>query len=142
MSIYNEVDYSSLTLSDKNVVKYLILYRSKIDFSYNANTNIDINKAGDIFEVNQEVIALYASLDELIRQCNFKEKQMKLLDLLFKGNIVQDIYNMNIGYGKSATYELLNRMIEKIVDKNYQLWKESMRVQGYIKDERGVDGED
>lgn len=132
-----EIDFINFTLSDKNAVKYLILYRSKIDFSYNVNTNLDINEAGEVFEVNQEIIALYASLDETIEKCNFKNKQLKLLNLLFQGNIVQDVCNMNIGYGSSATYDLLNRIIDRIVDKNYELWKNSMKSQGYIKADEG-----
>lgn len=129
-----EREYENLTLSDKNVVKYLILYRSKVDVSYNANTNIDIEKAGDIFDFNQELIALYSSLDITIKLCNFKQKQMKLLELLFEGNKIHDICNMDIGYKKSAAYDLFDRMVDKIVEVNNKLWKESMKVQGYIKE--------
>lgn len=129
-----EREYENLTLSDKNVVKYLILYRSKVDVSYNANTNIDIEKAGDIFDFNQELIALYSSLDITIKLCNFKQKQMKLLELLFEGNKIHDICNMDIGYKKSSTYDLFDRIVDKIVEVNNNLWKESMRVQGYIKE--------
>jgi hypothetical protein len=129
-----EREYENLTLSDKNVVKYLILYRSKVDVSYNANTNIDIEKAGDIFDFNQELIALYSSLDITIKLCDFKQKQMKLLELLFEGNKIHDICNMDIGYKKSATYDLFDRMVDKIVEVNNKLWKESMKVQGYIKE--------
>lgn len=118
-----EREYENLTLSDKNVVKYLILYRSKLDTLY----------AGGTVEFNQELIALYASLDVIIELCKFKEKQIKLLNLLFDGNKIYDICNMNIGYKKSATYDLLDRMVDKIVEVNNQLWKESMKVRGYIK---------
>lgn len=118
-----EREYENLTLSDKNVVKYLILYRSKLDTLYTGGT----------VEFNQELIALYASLDIIIELCNFKEKQIRLLNLLFDGNKIYDICNMNIGYKKSATYDLFDRMVDKIVEVNNHLWKESMKVRGYIK---------
>lgn len=128
-----EREYESLTLSDRNVVKYLILYRSKVDVAYNANTNINIEQAGDVFEFNQELIALYASLDVLIEKCNFREKQSKLLKLIFDGNTILDICSMDIGYTRSATYELFDRMINKILEMNHEMWLETMKIQGYIK---------
>lgn len=128
-----EREYENLTLSDKNVVKYLILYRSKIDVAYNVNININIEQAGDVFEFNQELIALYASLDVTIELCNFKQKQTRLLELLFEGYTLHDICNMDIGYKRSATYDLFDRMVDKIVETNNRLWRESMKSQGYIK---------
>lgn len=128
-----ERDYQDLTLSDKNVVKYLILYRSKVDVVYSANTNINIEQAGDIYEFNQELIALYASLDVTIELCRFKEKQSKLLELIFEGHTLHDICNMDIGYKKSATYDLFDRMVNKVVEANDALWRESMERQGCIR---------
>lgn len=128
-----EREYENLTLSDENVVKYLILYRSKIDVAYNVNININIEQAGDVFEFNQELIALYASLDVTIELCNFKQKQTRLLELLFEGHTLHDICNMDIGYKRSATYDLFDRMVDKIVETNNRLWRESMKSRGYIK---------
>lgn len=113
------------------------MYRSKTDYSYSSNINIDIDGSAEAFEVNQEIIALYASLDSVIERCNFNKRQLKLLELIFKGNIIQDICNMNIGYKKSATYELFNRMIKRIVDENNKVWRESMIKKGYKRDEGG-----
>lgn len=123
-------DYTNFTLSDKNVVKYLILYRNKLDVTYNSNFNIDINLAGDTFELSQEVIALYASLDDTIARCNFKDKSKKLLDLLFMGYIIHDICNMDIGFKRSATYDLFDRMLDRIVKENNVMWKECMIERG------------
>lgn len=128
-----EREFKQLTLSDRNVVKYLIMHRSSVDISYYANFNVDITQAGDVFELNQELIALYSSLDVVIEKCNFKDKQSELLRLIFDGNTLQDICATNKNYKKSATYDLLERMVDKITKKNNELWKESMKVQGYIK---------
>lgn len=127
-----ERDYKDLTLSDRNVVKYLILYRSKVDVAYNTNVNINIEQAGDVFEFNQELIALYASLDVTIELCKFKQKQSRLLELIFEGHTLHDICNMDIGFKRSATYDLFDRMVGKIVEMNHSLWLDSMEKQGYI----------
>lgn len=126
-----EREFKHLTLSDTNVVKYLILYRSKVDIFYNSNINIDVYQAGDLVEFNQELIALYASLDSLIEGCKFKEKQSKLLELIFEGNTMSDIISMDIGYKRSATYDLLDRMVAKIVSINEKNWLNSMDKMGY-----------
>lgn len=128
-----EREWKNLTLSDSEVVKYLILYRSKVDVVYSSNININIGEAGDVFDFNQELITLYTSLDKVIEQCNFKEKNAKLLELLFEGNTLQDIVKMNIGYKSSATYDLLDRMVVKIVSINNKNWKETMKKNGYVK---------
>lgn len=127
-----EREFEHLTLSDEDVVRYLIEYRSKVDIAYGADTNINIYQAGDMFEFNQELICLYASLDNAIEQCNFKEKQTKLLELLFEGNTLRDVVSMNVGYKQSATYDLLGRMIKKIVAVNNANWKDIMISNGYI----------
>ena len=121
-----EREFKLLTLSDINVVKYLIMYRNKVDVGYNVNANININQAGDIFEFNQELIALYASLDKTVEQCSFKEKQLKLLEMIYEGFTLQDICSMDIGYKKSATYDLFYRMTLKIVKVNNENWKKSI----------------
>lgn len=117
----------NLSLSDKNVVKKLIVHRNEIDFLYNTNTSIDINRVGDTYEMSQNIIALYASLDMLIEQCKFNERHLKLLNLIFEGNLIQDICNMNIGYGRSATYDLFDRIVDRIVDKNNDNWRKSIK---------------
>lgn len=122
-----EKEFRQLTLSDENVVKYLILYRSSVDITYNVGLNIDINTAGDMFEFNQELIALYLSLDNIIKKCKFKEKQSKLLELIFEGNSIHDIIEMKIDFTRSATYELFDRMVKKIVKANYNDWEECIK---------------
>jgi hypothetical protein len=128
-----ERDFKHLTLSDHNVVKYLIQFRSKVDVGYGANTNIDIRQAGDTFEFNQELIALYASLDEVIEECKFKEKQTQLLHLIFEGYTLQDICELDIGFRKSATYDMLHRIVKRVVKANDDKWKEAMKNLGHIK---------
>ncbi len=129
-----ERDYEHFTLSDKDVVKYLITSRSKIDLSYGAVVNININQAGDLFDFNQEIIALYASLDSILNRLDLKEKDQKFIHLLFEGNTVADIIKYH-DYPKKTAYRTMDRIIEKITALNEQDWKETMLRNGYIKNE-------
>jgi hypothetical protein len=127
-----ERDFERLTLSDENVIKYLILFRSKVDTSHNSNTNIDINQAGDMFEFNQELIALYSSLDEAVKAVELRDKDLRLLELVFEGHTISDIIK-HYNYPQKTAYRILDRIVEKIVEENNASWRYSMRRQGYIK---------
>jgi len=118
-----EREFEHLTLSDENVVKYLILYRNKVDVGYGANTNIDINTAGDMFEFNQELICLYASLDKLIEKIDLNEKETQFLRLIFEGNTIADVINIHNLYPKKTAYRTLNRIVDAIVLENFTEWK-------------------
>lgn len=124
-------DFENLTLSDDNVVKYLILYRSKVDVAYGANTNININSAGDMFEFNQELICLYASLDQTIKSIELNEKELQFLKLIFEGNTITDVINVYRLYPKKTAYRTLDRIVYRIVEANNEFWRKTMEVSGY-----------
>lgn len=124
-------EYQDLTLSDENVVRFLLLYRSKVDIGYGANTNINIYQAGDLFDFNQEIIVLYASMDELIKKIQLKDKDERFLDLIFEGNTVPDIIE-NYDYPKKTAYRTLDRIISKIVHMNDEDWYYMMGHNGLI----------
>lgn len=126
-------EFEDLTLSDENVVRYLILFRSKVDVNYGANTNIDINQAGDSFEFNSELISLFASLDKLLEQIKLKDKDWEFLKLLFDGYTVGDIIeDKKFNYPRKTAYRTLDRIVAKIVDANDLDWKQMMIKKGYI----------
>ncbi|UUV46163.1 transcriptional regulator [Bacillus phage vB_BanS-Thrax2] len=126
-----EREFENLTLSDENVVKYLILYRSKVDKSYGANTNIEINQAGDSFDFNQELTVLYASLDNVIEKASLTKKQTKLLEMLFEGHTINDTCEL-IGGSRVSMYETLDRMVTRIVNANNELWYYTVGHNGRI----------
>lgn len=121
-----EREYEHLTLSDENVVKYLILYRSNVDVSYGANINVNINQAGDMFDFNQELICLYASLDNIIKRLDLKDKDKELIDLVFNGNTISDVVNGH-GYARKTAYRIFNKVVDKIIELNYKDWKRTVK---------------
>lgn len=118
-----ERDFKILNLSDINVVKYLILYRDKIDLYYGEKTNNFYDHAGNVKELNKELINLYVCLDELIEKCEFKEEQLALLKLLFMGYSFKDIESAT----QKATSRTVKRRFESICksisEMNERLWK-------------------
>jgi len=126
-----EREFEHLTLSDENVVKYLILYRSKVDTTYGANTNIEINSAGDTFDFNQEIVTLYASLDKAVEEALLTQKQEKLLEILYEGNTVNDA-SLLLGQSRIAVFKMLERIVKKIVDADNQMWYYTMGKNGLI----------
>lgn len=118
--------FQTLTLSDENVVKYLILYRDKVDVNYGANINANIDEAGDTFEFNGELITLYISLDETIKKCGFKEKELRFLRYLFEGYTVSDVVKKYKLYPKRTAHRTLNRIIKRILEVNHQEWKKCL----------------
>lgn len=121
-----EREYKNLTLSDENVVKYLITYRSKVDVIYGASTNTNLTQAGDTFDFNQELIVLYASLDMLVAKVKLKDKDKEFLRLIFEGHSVTDIID-TYEYPKKTAYRTLDRIVDKIVEANNDDWKRVMR---------------
>lgn len=126
-----EREFEHLTLSDESVVKYLILNRSKLDVGYGANTNININQAGDIFDFNQEIIVMYSSLDKVIEKSALTKKQKILIDKLFEGNNLNDASKI-LEINRDAVYKMLDRITSKIVTTNNEIWYYTMGHNGYI----------
>lgn len=116
-----ERQFKTLTLADANVVKYLIMFRSKIDPTYGTTVNIDINLAGDTFEFNQELISIYASLDKIVSRDILTIHQRKIVNLLFEGYTVKDISEI-FDENKRSIYNVLDRIVERIVSENNEDW--------------------
>lgn len=126
-----EREFEHLTLSDENVVKYLLQYRSIVDTSYGASININMGEAGDTFEFNQELIALYASLDKVIEKIKLKDRDEEFLKLLFEGYSVSRIID-DFGFPRKTAYRTLDRIISKIIDINDVDWKRTLENKGII----------
>lgn len=129
-----EREFRNLTLSDRDVVKYLILYRNKVDTTYGTSININMYQAGDTFEFNQELISLYASLDKLIQKISLNEKEVKFLELIFDGNTVADVFKVHKHYPQKTAYRVLERIVESIVEQNHYDWEKSLRRNIYKND--------
>lgn len=126
-------EYKNFTLSDKNVVKFLILNRSKLDVTHGANTNINIKEAGDTFEFNQEMVAMYASLDKTVEKSKLTKKQLILIELIYSGHSINDASKiLNLELSAKGAYRMLDRIVDKIVSENNEMWFYTTAKNGFI----------
>lgn len=126
-----EKEYRHLTLSDRNVVKYLIEFRSQVDVSYGATASADIYLAGDMMDFNVELIALYTSLDDILARMKMEDRDRKFITLLFEGHTVGDIIERK-GYPRKTAYRIFERTIDGVVNINKEDWNRCMKFQGFI----------
>lgn len=135
--------YEFVSFSDIECIKGLITKRAYIDGcvdvehvtasnwkkSFGENS---IGYASDyIGDVNQEIIAIYATLDEYIKRIKLTDKQKFLLEKIMIGYSYRDIYDV-YGYDIKNTNRDINIICRKIKYLNDILWKYN-----YIDSRRG-----
>lgn len=121
--------YKDLTLSDIDVVQLLIEYRHKYDKYSGFSSNNFYLEAGEVADVNQEVIATYASLDKLIAQCKLNKEQMKILEMIELGYELKEIAT-ELGYAHSKNVrKRLGTILKNIVQMNERNWRKVIYVQ-------------
>ncbi|NBI28614.1 hypothetical protein ERL59_06565 [Chengkuizengella sp. YPA3-1-1] len=101
-----------MNLSDTNVVKWLILFRDKIDIYYKSNNDNFYINAGNVKEVNQELLNTYIYLDQLIIVSDLTEKQKALIELFYEGFTYRDI-----AYYTKTTAQRIERRLKSICTK-------------------------
>lgn len=123
-----EMFYKDLTLSDIDVVQLLIEYRYKYDKYSGFNTNNFYLEAGEIADLNQEVVATYASLDVLIAGRNFNKEQMKILEMIEHGYVMKEIAEALGLSHEDNIRQRLNKMIRDIANANERNWRKTTYV--------------
>lgn len=118
-----ERDFKILSLSDINVVRWLILFRDKIDLYYNEKTDNFYDHAGNVKGLNGELINLYICLDKLVDKCDFKEEQLALLKLLYMGYTFKDIEDATQQATSRTIKSRFESICKTITEMNERLWK-------------------
>jgi len=122
----HEMKYKQFSLSDKKVIKYLIFCRSEIDMTYGVSNVIDFKTASEVSELNQELIALYSSLDNIISKAQLNDEENKLLLMLFDGYSIMDIIEMGI-MERNKAYRRFHSVVDKIKKQNDIDWLQSTK---------------
>jgi len=120
--------YQDLTLSDIDVLQLLIEYRYKYDKYVGHETNNMFTEAGDVVDVNVEVIATYASLDQLIKQCKFNKEQMKILEMIEQGYVMKEIADELKLRSENNIRSRLDRILRNIAKANEWNWRKSTYI--------------
>lgn len=118
-----ERPYNILSFSDHKVVKWLIRYRDKLDPYYGDILKRDYFSAGNVQDLNQELICTYVYLDELIKMCNFEPVQLKIIKASYEGYTFEQMdKDLKLG-DKRTLWKKFNTICGKIVEANNYLWK-------------------
>lgn len=129
--------FEQITLSDQNVVKWLIMYRDKVDIYYGANTDNFYNNAGNVKELNQALINIYADLDKLIEKCNLTEEQRALIHLLSIGYTFKDIEETSenvTAQNAKRRFDSICKSLTKENDRVWNLWIHSEYIKNNWKE--------
>lgn len=117
-----EREFHNLNFSDTNVIKWLIVYRDKVDVYYGAERDTHYNNAGNVKYVNQELIHIFAYLDELIKQCDFTQEQLKLIHFVSIGYTFKDIEEQSDRKNVKRRFEAICKVISQMNNELWSLW--------------------
>lgn len=113
-----ERDYLNVTFSDVKTVEGLIRFRSVLDPCYLNFQNNYYNDAGNVQDLNQELIVLYVALDKLIEDARLSEQQKYILKKIEEG---YEYANID-GYTHNS-WHVAQDAFKKIVETNKQQWQ-------------------
>lgn len=80
------------------------------------------NYAGNVQKVNQELIALYASLDDTIKKCDFIDNDLNFIKLIQYGFTFDEIAKYKNIDNIRKVKNMFNRICKRIVKKNNEMW--------------------
>lgn len=118
-----EREFKTLSLSEANTVKWLLMFRDKVDEYFGEKQDVYFNNAGNVKAVNQELIGIYASLDNLISRCEFSEKQMEIIDMVCQGYSFKDISEITLEGNTQNCKRKFDTICKIIAEMDKYLWK-------------------
>ena len=122
MSRYNS-EWDKITLSDSNTIKGLLRFRYKFDLLLdNSENRYGLESNCDLANFSEDVICIYADLDNLIKQANFNEYQKKVLNMYMYGHSEEDIADL-LDVERQSINRLIDNICRMLCEINYQNWK-------------------
>ena len=121
----NQVDSSMayIPFSEDRVVAKLIRNRSSLDASFYPTTEPQHLLTTDgVFSLNEDVLCVYADLDDLIERSSLSPMEKNTVQYLMKGYTLQDIAEY-LGKTRQTCEVLFKRAVRKIVTLNNSEWE-------------------
>lgn len=120
--------YKDLFLSDIDVLQLLIEYRFKYDKYLGNQSNNMFTEAGEITDVNPEIIATYASIDVLIDQCGFDENQLKIIEMIGQEYTIKEIAEELGLKHEDNIRQRFNKILRDIAKVNERNWRKIVYI--------------
>lgn len=117
-------EWEKVNLSDPNTIKGLLKFRYRFDALLDyRNCSYDVlASTTDLSDVDDNLICLYADLDNLINKASFNTYQTNILKLYMEGNNEDDIAEI-LNVGKQSINSVIDNMSNILCELNYQNWK-------------------
>lgn len=122
MSRYNS-EWDMVTLSDSNAIKGLLKFRYRFDLLLeDGSDRYGLESNCDLAKLSEDVICIYADLDNLINKANFNTYQSKILKMYMYGNTEDDIAEL-LNVERQSINSVIDKICEVLCELNYQNWK-------------------
>ena len=119
----HNAEWDRVNLSDPNSIKGLLKFRYRFDLLLEDGSNrYGLDSNCDLAGLSEDVICLYADLDNLINKANFNKYQTKILNMYIYGNTEKDIAEI-LGVEMQSINRVIDNMCGVICKLNYQEWK-------------------
>ena len=120
----SELDlFDNIDISDFKVVKRLILKKMEILSVVfgGLQSNFLMSQNSDVVstEVREQILSVYDKIDEIVDECNFKDKNLFLLELIYSGYSIAEVCKTHHKYKNKSTAKALDRIVKKI-NKQYK----------------------
>ena len=120
----SELDlFDNIDVSDFKVVKRLILKKMEILSVVfgGLQSNFLMSQNSDVVstEVREQILSVYDKIDEIVGECNFKDKNLFLLELIYNGYSIAEVCRTHHQYKNKSTAKALDRIVKKI-NKQYK----------------------
>lgn len=122
-----DIEYKVYTLGDIGVIELLISYRYKYDDNLFLGDSTVAMAVSGAARLNEEVIATYVTLDQMIKQCRFSGQQLEMIRLVGEGYSYEEIADV-LSIHLSAIGGRLKTIYRKIEKENEWQWKKSVYV--------------
>lgn len=117
-----DIEYQIYTLSDINVIELLIRFRYKYDENMYLGYESTLMSVNGVSAINQEVVATYTSLNQLISQCDFSSVQIEMIRMVGEGYTYEEIAE-SLTTSRGNIVKKLKTIYKKIKNENDWQWR-------------------
>ena len=114
--------YQTFSLSDEDVIRLLIEYRYKYDENYYLSNQTSALSITGASPLNQELIVLFADLDELVKTSPLSPLQLQMMQLIQEGYTYDEIEAM-LPVNRSSITNGMRRIYKIIKQQNDYQWR-------------------
>lgn len=115
-------EWDIVNLADANAIKGLLRFRWRFDLLLDDYDRHSMSSNCDLIHMLDDMICIYSDLDKLIKDANFSEYQIKILNMYMWDFTEEDIAK-SLNVEQQTINRAIDNMCEVLCRLNYQNWK-------------------